>query len=226
MNLPPDAQALYPWTGHFLEVDGGRMHYLDEGPRDAPVIVAVHGNPTWSFYWRALIHGLADRYRLVVMDHIGCGFSDKPQSWPYRLAGHMGNLQFLVEHLGLDEITWAVHDWGGAIGLGVAGRMPERTKRLIITNTGAFRSLEIPPSIASCRIPGFGTLAVRGFNAFALAATVRTTVRPLDRAVKRGLVAPYDSWSNRVATHRFVEDIPLRPSHPSSPLRERPVPPL
>lgn len=206
---------LYPWTGSFHEVDGGRMHVLDEGPRDAPVILAVHGNPTWSFYWRALITQFSDRYRVVVPDHIGCGLSDKPQDWPYRLEGHVGNLVQVIEALDLRDITLVVHDWGGAIGIGAAERVAERIERIVVTNTAAFRSKTIPPSIASCRIPGFGAVAVRGFNGFAWAATWRTTVRPLPKSVKQGLTHPYDSWENRIATLRFVEDIPMRPSHPS-----------
>lgn len=214
-DLPTPAAELFPWTSHTLSVDGGALHYLDEGPRDAPVMLCVHGNPTWSFYWRQLVQSFSDRYRVVVPDHIGCGRSDKPQDWPYRLDGHISNLVKLIEHLDLQNVTLVVHDWGGAIGMGAAGRTADRFKRFVVTNTAAFRSKQIPPSIASCRIPGFGALAVRGLNGFARAATFRTTVRPLTGAVKQGLLAPYDSWETRIATLRFVEDIPMKPSHPS-----------
>lgn len=211
--LPPEAASLFPWSSQDLAVGAGMLRYVDEGSGDP--ILAVHGNPTWSFYWRELIRRFEDRYRVVVPDHIGCGRSDKPQDWPYRLADHIDNLVKLVEHLDLQRITVVVHDWGGAIGLGMAGRLPDRIARIVITNTGAFRSLAIPMSIASCRIPGFGPVAVRGFNAFARAATFRTTVRPLAPAVKAGLLAPYGNWADRIAILRFVEDIPLAPSHPS-----------
>ncbi|MCP4804393.1 MAG: alpha/beta fold hydrolase [Proteobacteria bacterium] len=206
---------MYPWSGHTLPVDGGNLNYVDEGPRDAPVMLCVHGNPTWSFYWRKLVETYSDRFRVVVPDHIGCGLSDKPQDWDYRLGGHIGNLTRLIEHLDLTDITLVVHDWGGAIGSGAATRLPDRFSRIVVTNTAAFRSQSIPPSIASCRIPLFGDVAVRGFNGFAWAATWRTTVRPLDKAVKEGLLHPYDSWANRIATLRFVEDIPMKADHPS-----------
>jgi haloalkane dehalogenase len=209
------AAAAYPWEGAWLDVDGGRMHYLDEGPRDAPVLLCVHGNPTWSFYWRELVRRFAGTHRVVVPDHIGCGQSDKPQAWPYRLDGHIGNLHRLVQHLDLRDVTLIVHDWGGAIGMGVAGRDPGRFSRFVVTNTAAFRSQDIPLSIASCRIPGFGALAVRGFNAFARVATVRAVAKPLAPAARDGLLAPYYDWASRIATLRFVEDIPLRPEHPS-----------
>jgi pimeloyl-ACP methyl ester carboxylesterase len=213
--LPSQVRSIYPWTGHQLEVDGGRMHYLDEGPRDAPVMLCVHGNPTWSFYWRALIAHYAGRYRVVVPDHMGCGLSDKPQGWDYRLASHVGNLAQLVDHLGLEQITLVVHDWGGAIGMGVATRDPERFSRFVVTNTAAFLSTSIPPSIAAVKLPGFGALAVRGGNAFARAATVRAVSRPLSEDAKAGLLFPYGSWADRIATLRFVQDIPLSAGHPS-----------
>lgn len=213
--LSAEAAALYPWTGGRLDVNGGRMHYLDEGPQHAPAILAVHGNPTWSFYWRALIPAFSQTMRVVIPDHIGCGLSDKPQDWSYRLDDHIGNVQRLIQALDLRDITLIVHDWGGPIGLGAALRELPRVKRVVITNTGAFPSPHIPPSIAACRVPLFGDVLVRGFNGFVWAATWRTTERPLSQAVKSGLTAPYASWGDRVAIHRFVQDIPMSPDHPS-----------
>jgi len=215
VTLPADIRAVYPWEAQRLPVDGGELSYIDEGPRDAPVMLCVHGNPTWSFYWRALVSHYAERFRVIVPDHIGCGLSDKPQDWPYQLAGHIANLGKLVDHLGLSDITLVVHDWGGAIGVGLATERPEAFQRFVITNTAAYLSQDIPLSIASCRIPVFGKLVVRGLNGFARAATFRAVKRPLSPTAKRGLLFPYDSWKTRIATLKFVEDIPLVPSHPS-----------
>ena len=136
---------LYPFTGSFLGVDGGELHYLDVGPQlptetDSPVMLAVHGNPTWSFYWRRLVAEFSDKYRVVVPDHIGCGLSDKPQEWGYRLEQHIDNLCQLIETLDLTNIVLVVHDWGGAIGFGAAARMPGRFSKFVVTNTAAFRS--------------------------------------------------------------------------------------
>lgn len=214
-SLPSAAAAEYPYQGNWFDVNGGRMHVLDEGPADAPPLICVHGNPTWSFYYRSVVARFSDRYRVIVPDHIGCGRSDKPQDWPYRLADHVDNLVRVIEDLDLRDITLMVHDWGGAIGMGAATRMPERFRRFVVTNTAAFHSEAIPFSIATCRIPLFGSLAVRGFNGFARVATWRAASRPLTTAAKQGLLAPYDSWANRIATLRFVEDIPLQPSHES-----------
>ena len=214
-NNPDWLKKSYPWKSNFIAVSGGQYHYLDEGEKSAPVLLAVHGNPTWSFYWRTLVSAFSNKFRVVIPDHIGCGFSDKPQDWPYRLSDHIDNLCTLVEQLDLKNIHLIVHDWGGAIGMGMAGRLTNRISKLIVTNTASFRSKEIPLSIASCRIPVFGSIAVRGFNAFAGVATWRASAVGLETDVKRALLFPYNSWKNRIATLRFVEDIPLKEGHPS-----------
>ena len=214
--LPDPVQAAFPFEPRFLDVPGGRLAYIDEGPRDALPVVCVHGNPTWSFYWRALVAGLRDRCRVVALDHLGCGRSDKPQrGFDYRLASHGDNLRRLLDHLDLSPSVFAVHDWGGAIGMRVATLEPERAAGFVVSNTAAFRSLRIPPSIAMCKIPGLGELAVRGLNGFARAALVGATEKGLDATTKAGLLYPYDSWQHRIAVHRFVTDIPLHPGHPS-----------
>lgn len=208
-------RSLYPFTSHKLAIGAHALHYVDEGPRDGAPLLLVHGNPTWSFYWREVIRRFRDERRVVALDHLGCGLSDKPQDWPYRLEDHIANLEQLVLSLDLKKITLGVHDWGGAIGFGFASRHPERVERLVILNTAAFRSRAIPLRIALCRVPLLGALAVRGLNGFARAATFMTTTRPLPLEIRQGYTAPYGSWHDRVALHRFVQDIPLSPTHPS-----------
>ena len=200
----------YPFESHFAEVNGEKLHYIDEGSGET--ILCVHGNPTWSFAWRNVVRKLSDRYRVIAIDHLGCGLSSRPPGHRYSLAGHIANLQALVT-----QLTLFAHDWGGAIGMGAAGRMPERFSRFALFNTAAFRSKRIPLRIAVCRIPLFGTFALRGLNAFSRAA-ITMAVEKHDRmtpAVKRGYLAPYNSWANRAAVNAFVKDIPLRASHPS-----------
>ncbi len=212
-----DWRRLYPFCSRYLDLGGRRLHYLDEGT--GPTLLLVHGNPTWSFHWRNLIAALRPRFRLVAPDHIGCGLSDKPQDYPYQLRQHIDNLLALIEWLDLREITLVAHDWGGAIGLGAALQSKDRFARLVLLNTAAFRSRQIPLRIRICRTPLFGALAVRGLNAFARAA-MRMAVWHRDRmtsAVRAGYLAPYDSWANRIAIQRFVEDIPLQAAHPSYP---------
>jgi len=192
-----------------------RYHYLDEG--HGPVLLFVHGNPTWSFYWRKLILALRDRYRCVAVDHIGCGLSDKPEPYRYTLAQHVENLSRLVTELDLRDVTLLGHDWGGAIGLGAAVAAPERFGRFVLFNTAAFRDQHIPRRIALCRIPVLGKWAVRALNGFAVAAVRMAFAHPerVSPEVKAGYLAPYDSWAHRVATHEFVRDIPLEPNHPT-----------
>ncbi|MDA0917807.1 MAG: alpha/beta fold hydrolase [Planctomycetota bacterium] len=205
----------YPFESHFAQVNGEKIHYIDEGSGET--ILCVHGNPTWSFAWRNVVRRLSDRYRVIAIDHLGCGLSSKPPGHRYSLAGHIANLQALVTQLDLNQITLFAHDWGGAIGMGTAGRLPERFSRFALFNTAAFRSKRIPLRIAVCRIPLLGTFVLQGLNAFSRAA-ITMAVEKHDRmtpAVKRGYLAPYNSWANRAAVNAFVKDIPLRASHPS-----------
>lgn len=208
-------EAEYPFASHYLDLDGVRYHYVDEGR--GPVVLCVHGNPTWSFAWRNVIKGLSNEYRVIAVDHVGCGFSDKPQDYPYRLETHIDNLVRFISQLDLQEITLVAHDWGGAIGMGAATRLPDRFSRFTLMNTAAFRSKRIPLRISVCRIPLLGALGVRGLNLFSRAALSMAVCHheKMTPPVKAGYLAPYDSWANRVAVLRFVQDIPLVPTHAS-----------
>jgi haloalkane dehalogenase len=216
---------IYPFESRYLKINyaqngpGGELnyHYIDEGESGGAPVVMLHGNPTWSFYYRNLISALKGSHRAVAVDHIGCGLSDKPQKYDYTLENHINNFEYFIESKGLKNITLVVHDWGGAIGMGYAVRHPENIKKIIVMNTAAFRSDFIPLRINICKIPLFGDIAVRGFNAFAKAAVYMATADPagLSEKVKSGYLAPYNNYHNRIATLRFVEDIPMAPSHPS-----------
>ena len=215
-------KRLYPFDSHYLDLDGVRLHYLDEGPADAEPVVMLHGNPTWSFYYRNLVLALRDRYRCVVPDHVGMGLSDKPDDsrYDYTLSRRVGDLDRLLAHLGLTEnVTLVLHDWGGMIGMGWAVRHAQSVRRLVILNTAAFplpAGKRLPWSLRLCRRGPLGALLVRGGNAFARAAARHCAVaKPLSPEVRRAYLAPYNSWANRIATLRFVEDIPLRPGDAS-----------
>ncbi len=208
----------YPFAAHRLEVRPGiAMSYLDEGPRDGDVVLMLHGNPSWSYYWRHLVLGLRDRYRCIVPDHVGMGLSDKPgdADYAYTLQSRVDDLDALITRLDPGErITLAVHDWGGMIGFGWALRNAHRIKRLVILNTAAFplpAAKTMPWQLRLGRDYGLGGLAIRGFNAFAAGATRGGVVRRMSPAVRAAYEAPYDSWANRIATLRFVQDIPLSP---------------
>lgn len=202
--------------GRDLDRSGLNLHYLDEGQGEP--VVMVHGNPTWSFYYRRLVERLSPAYRTVVPDHIGCGYSDKPDDarYAYTLASRVDDLEALLDDLGIDRnVTLVMHDWGGMIGMTYAARHPERIARLVVMNTAAFhmpRAKSLPWALGVCRDTPIGSWVVRGLNAFARGtAVIGCTRKRLPRAVRYAYVAPYDSWAHRIAIHRFVQDIPLRP---------------
>ncbi len=209
------AKQLYPFDSHFTDLGGFRLHYVDEG--EGAVVVAVHGNPTWSFYYRELIKDLRTDHRVIAPDHMGCGLSDRPDddAYTFSLERRVADFETLMDRLKLDEVNLVVHDWGGAIGCAWAGRNPDRVKRLVILNTGAFHlpaSKPLPWQLWLVRNTPLGAGLVRGLNGFARGATrFGCTRRPMPKEVCDAICAPYDSWENRRAVLRFVEDIPLKP---------------
>jgi pimeloyl-ACP methyl ester carboxylesterase len=212
-------RAEYPFTPRFHAVAGGRIHYVDEGPRDAEPIVCVHGNPTWSFAFRRIVRAFSATHRVVAIDHLGCGLSDKPSQWDHHLADHAENLRSVCNALDLRRITLVLHDWGGAIGMGFARREPDRIARILALNTAAFPSPRMPLRIRAARMPGIGPFLVRDMNAFALLATRMALHDPsrLTPIARRGLLLPYEDKSSRRAIQCFVEDIPMSASHRSWP---------
>jgi pimeloyl-ACP methyl ester carboxylesterase len=203
----------YDFSPHYLPLPAGRLHYLDEG--SGPMVLLVHGNPTWSYYYRNLVACLSQNFRVIAPDHLGCGFSDKPRRYEYTLENHITNLCSLLDHLGADRFSMVVHDWGGAIGLGLVEQSGRELEKLVILNTAAFRSSRIPLRISVCRWPVVGRILVQGLNGFARAAIYMAVTKKMDPRVAAGYLKPYDNWQNRRAIHGFVKDIPLRPDHRS-----------
>ena len=230
----------YPFTPQRFEVRPGiAMSYLDEGPRDGEVVVMVHGNPSWSYYWRHLVLGLRGPavgtpgasvgYRCIVPDHVGMGLSDKPDDaaaasprYDYTLQSRVEDLAALLDHLGIaGPVTLAVHDWGGMIGFGWALSHAAQVKRLVITNTAAFplpAAKPMPWQLSLGRDSRLGGWAIRRFNLFARGAAWLGTRRRLPADVRRAYTAPYDGWSNTISTLRFMQDIPLREGDRAWPL--------
>jgi cis-3-alkyl-4-acyloxetan-2-one decarboxylase len=211
---------LYPFQGHrFALPDGLGMHYLDEGRGDP--VVMLHGNPTWSFYYRHLVLALRDRFRCVVPDHVGCGLSDKPDQshYDFSLCRRVDDLGRLLDHLGLRErLTLVLHDWGGMIGMAWAARHPERVARLVVLNTAAFpipKAKRLPWSLRLGRNTRLGAWLILRHNAFCrAAANWCVTRRPLPSEVRAAYLAPYDTPEHRVAVLKFVQTIPLKPGDP------------
>jgi haloalkane dehalogenase len=202
----------------FTLPDGLRYHYIDTGQGEP--VVMVHGNPTWSFFFRDLIAGLRDHYHIVAPDHIGCGLSDKPgdHRYEYRLRRRVDDLEALLEHLGIRErVTLVLHDWGGMIGMAWASRYPERVARLVVLNTAAFwvPGKKLPWQLWLIRNTPLGALLVRGLNLFSEGLVRFCAVRPLPVWVRAGYLAPYRTWRDRIAVLRFIQDIPMNPGDPS-----------
>ncbi|MGH9183841.1 MAG: alpha/beta fold hydrolase [Acidimicrobiales bacterium] len=130
------SDELFPFQSRFVDVDGNSIHYVDEGV--GPVLLMLHGNPTWSFLYRDLVAGLRDRSRCIALDYPGFGLSHPRPGYGFGAAEHSSVVEAFVAHLDLSEVTLMVHDWGGPIGLGAAGRAPERYRALVIANTWAW----------------------------------------------------------------------------------------
>lgn len=142
----------FPYDTHYLELDGLQLAYIDEGPRDAPVMLMVHGMPTWSYLYRHMIKTfLAQGFRCVAPDHIGFGRSSKvvDPEW-YSITRHADNLTRLIDSLNLMDVTLIVQDWGGPIGLTQYQNSPQRFSRLVIMNTWLHHdTYEYSPGIQS-----------------------------------------------------------------------------
>ena len=129
-NLPG-----FPYEPHYLEIGDARLHYIDEGQGET--VLCLHGEPTWSYLYRKMIPLLTPKHRVLAMDFLGFGRSDKPANKDdYSFGFHHDALTRFIEALDLQRINLIVHDWGGLIGLTVASEMPERIARLVIMNTG------------------------------------------------------------------------------------------
>ncbi|NEP61984.1 MAG: alpha/beta fold hydrolase [Symploca sp. SIO2G7] len=214
--------ALYPFQRklHALAF-GHHLHYVDEGPSDGQPVVMLHGNPTWSFYYRKVVQKLNNHFRCLVPDHIGMGLSDRPSDsdYNYTLKSRVEDLTKWLDAVAPDRpIDLIVHDWGGAIGMSWAVQNPERVRRIVLLNTWAFnipKDERLPRSLSFART-GLGGFLINRFNAFSGLATRMATVGKLDKEIAHGLVAPYlGKPEQRLATLRFVQDIPLKQTDPA-----------
>lgn len=203
----------YPFEPKKIMVGKHTISCLDEGQGET--LVMVHGNPSWSYLYRNLVSDLRGSYRCIVPDHLGCGLSDKPQDYSYRLENHIDNLETVLDNLQVEKCVLIVHDWGGAIGMGWAARHHKRIKGIVVLNSAAFPSPEIPLRLTICRWPVLGPLLVRGLNGFVRASVFMAVSARMNKKVAAGFAAPYNNWHNRVAVAGFVSDIPMNEEHPS-----------
>lgn len=210
--------ALYPFAGTYRNVNGHQMHALDEGTGDT--VIMLHGNPTWSFFFRDLVLGLRETHRVIAPDHIGCGLSDKPDErhYEYTLRRRVDDLAVLIEQLDVrGPITLLMHDWGGMIGMAYATRFPERIGRLVLLNTAAFhlpKAKKLPRTLWLCRKTPLGDFFIRDTGLFTSVLARWAVCRPMAQSVREGYLLPYRAPQDRTALLHFVQDIPLAPGDP------------
>jgi pimeloyl-ACP methyl ester carboxylesterase len=221
--------GLWPYAPHWFDTPDGRMHYVDEGPRDGRPVVLVHGNPTWGFLYRNFIGPLTEAgHRAIVPDHLGFGRSDKPDDPElYRIPRHVQRLDALLESLDLHDAVVVPEDWGGPIGLSWAVAHPERVWGLFILNTYAHGSLgkvKLPVPLRLFRAPGVGEVLVKGLHMFVRVFVFRVGVVHRERLtadVRHAYLAPHPSWSSRTSVLVFPREIPASGTGPVAELTAR-----
>jgi len=192
------------------------MHYIDEG--SGPVVVCLHGNPTWGFLFRNLIARLRNEFRVIVPDHVGCGLSDQPEDLFFRAGDRIDHLQDLLDQLGISRCSLVMHDWGGPIGTGLAVRRPGDIERLVYFNTTLAETSLLPGMIRRAALPLVGRLITQDTMRFMKLLTSFGVTQPLPEEIRRGYHRPYRSRTSRRAVWGFVRDIPFSRSHPTTAL--------
>lgn len=206
-------KKILPFDSHFQSVAGYRMHYIDEG--SGPVVLLLHGNPTWSFYYRKLIAALRDHYRVIAPDYIGCGLSDHPAQKHFRALDRISQVEEFIEKLGLSRFSLVMHDWGGPIGTAVAGRRPERIERIVYLNTTLTETESLPLLIKKAANPLIGKFLTKYTKRFIKFMLSFGICHRLPKEIEAGYYYPYLTRSQRTAIWDFVADIPFNNDHPS-----------
>lgn len=222
----------YPFEPHYLEISDGegqdgtlRVHYVDEGPRDAAPVVFLHGNPTWSYLLRKIIVPIvATGHRTIALDLVGTGRSDKPSEMKdYTVARHVEWIRAaIVDALDLHDVSFVLHDWGGIIGLRILGEHPDRIARVCISNTALpvrdpAEPLPPGPHPPSGPLAGFQKM-VREAPSWPHWEMLRAlTIADLPQEVVDGFHAPYPEPKYLVGNRQFTQLLPTTPDNPMYP---------
>lgn len=200
-------EELYPFDSHYADIDGARVHYVDEG--SGPPLLLLHGNPTWSFLYRDLIKDLRDSYRCIAPDHPGFGLSQAPAGYGYTPAEHAKVLERLVTELDLKDVTMMVQDWGGPIGFAVATRHPDRFAGFVIGNTWSWPKsdpgTQLFSRILGGPIGGYLILQRNFFVEKILPGNVKR--KKLAPAVMEAYRGPFQTPESRRPLHVFPREI-------------------
>jgi cis-3-alkyl-4-acyloxetan-2-one decarboxylase len=211
-NLDGHFAGTFPFEPRYLQASQARLHYVDEGPRDAPPLLFAHGNPTWSYLWRRQIADLSEQgHRCVAFDHMGFGRSDKPPHLSvYTLRAHIDNALALLDALDLRDVVLVAHDWGGPIGLGAMLERRERLRALVLMNTWAWELPSfLPPFIREFRTEGLGEILALGGNLFVESIPGGMARRDIDPVMMEAYRAPFPDYWSRAGTLAFQREIPL-----------------
>ena len=220
-TLNGDFGGTFPYEPRFVDAGQIRLHYVDEGPPDAPPLLFVHGNPTWSYLWRRPIADLSARgHRCVAFDHMGFGRSDKPpQLSAYSLERHIENAIALIDALDLSDVTLVGHDWGGPIGLGALLERRDRLRSVVLMNTWAWELPSfLPPFLREFRTEGLGEILALGGNLFVESIPGGMRRRDADPVMMEAYRAPFPDYWSRAGTLAFQREIPLTERDRSAPL--------
>ena len=204
----------YPFAPHYVEVDGLRMHYLDEGPEDAAPVLLLHGEPTWSYLYRKMIPALVDAgHRVVAPDLVGFGRSDKPSDRSdYTYQRHVDWTAAFLAALGLERITLFCQDWGGLIGLRLVAEHGARFDRVVAANTFLPTGDQDPgPAFRKWQA---WSQAAPSFEAGRIVARACKTEVPPE--VQRAYDAPFPDESFQAGARQFPLLVPTRPDDPAS----------
>ena len=213
-NLPG-----YDFEPHYVEVDGLRMHYVDEGPRDAAPVLLLHGEPSWSYLYRKMIPIISSAgHRAIAPDIIGFGRSDKPVNRDdYTYQRHVDWMTAFVEQLDLQNITLFGQDWGGLIGLRIAAEHPDRFARIVAANT-MLPTGDNPPGEAFLRWQKFSQTA----PTFEIGRLIQGgTVSTLPDDVVAAYGAPFPDDTYKAGARQFPVLVPTSPDDPAAPLNRK-----
>jgi haloalkane dehalogenase len=204
----------YPFAPHYLETDDGlRMHFVDEGPEEGPVVLLLHGEPTWSYLYRKMIPRLVDAgLRCVAPDLIGFGRSDKPAARSdYSYQRHVDWTRSILERLDLHDVTLVAQDWGGLIGLRLVAEHAERFAGVVAANT-TLPTGDVPPNEAFMRWREYSQSA----EALEVGKIIaRSTVRPVSDSVRAGYDAPFPDESFKAGAREFPVLVPIDRDDPA-----------
>jgi len=211
-NLAEDSliKKYLPFESKYIQISGYNMHYLDVyDDINKPIVLLLHGNPTWCFFYRNLIQELKSDFRLIAPDYIGLGLSDHPENTHYRVSHRVNQVNDLIKKLNINKFSIVMHDWGGSIGTSLAVKNVEKIERLVYLNTTLTETESLPGIIKNAAKPLIGKFLTKTSKSFLRTTTNLGVAKKLPKDIKKSYFLPYKTKKNRTAIWDFVADIPF-----------------